>query len=60
MLKVVRTAAMSNNTSRENALAQTGATHWHVQLGLTDKVRAINGLVVCCVVWLGFMIYGSG
>ena len=26
---------------------QTGATQYHVQLGLPDKGRAIKGLVVC-------------
>ena len=26
---------------------QTGATHYHVQLGLPDKGRAIKELVVC-------------
>ncbi len=26
---------------------QTGATHYHAQLGLPDKGRVINGLVVC-------------
>ncbi len=26
---------------------QTGATHYHAQLGLQDKGRAIKGLVVC-------------
>ena len=26
---------------------QTGATHYHTQLGLPDKGRAIKGLVVC-------------
>ena len=25
----------------------TGATHYHAQLGLLDKGRAIKGLVVC-------------
>ena len=32
---------------------QTGATQNHAQLGLPDKDRAIKGLVVCDVVWLG-------
>ncbi len=26
---------------------QTGVTHYHAQLGLPDKGRAIKGLVVC-------------
>ena len=26
---------------------KTGATHYHAQLGLPDKGRAIKGLVVC-------------
>ena len=32
-----------------------GATHYYAQLGLSDKVRVIKGLVVCYVVWSGFM-----
>ncbi len=28
------------------------------ELGLRDKGRAIKGLVVCNVVWIGYMIYG--
>ena len=32
---------------------KTGATHYHARTG-----HAINGLVVCYVVWLGSMIYG--
>ncbi len=32
---------------------QTCATHYHAQLGLPDKGRSINDLVVCYVVWLG-------
>ncbi len=28
-------------------LPQTGTTPYHAQLGLTDKDRAIKGLVVC-------------
>ena len=37
-----------NSTSRGNALApKTGATHYHGQLRLKDKGRAIKGLVVC-------------
>ena len=35
---------------------QTGATHYLAQLELPDKGRAIKGLVVCFVVWLGSMI----
>ncbi len=31
---------------------QTGATHYHAQLGLTDIGRAIKGLVVCLVIRL--------
>ncbi len=26
---------------------QTGATHYHAQLGLLDKGREIKGLVIC-------------
>ncbi len=36
---------------------QTGATHYHAQLGLLDNGRVIKGLVVCYVVWLGSLIY---
>ncbi len=32
---------------------QTGATHYHVQLGVTGKGRAIKGFIVCYIVWLG-------
>ena len=34
---------------------QTGATHYHAQLGLPYKGRVIKGLVVCYVVWPGSM-----
>ncbi len=37
---------------------QTGANHYLAQSGLPDKGSAIKGLVVCIVVWLGYMIYG--
>ena len=33
-----------NSMSKGN---KTGATHYHAQLGLPDKGRAIKGLVVC-------------
>ena len=33
----------------------TGATHYLSQFGLPEKGRAIKGLVVCYVVWLGSM-----
>ncbi len=33
----------------------TGAINCHAQLGHPDKDRAIKGLVVCNVVWLGYM-----
>ncbi len=39
---------------------QTGATHYHAQSGLSDKVCAIKGWVVCYVVWLGSMTYENG
>ena len=45
-----------NSMSRGNALTQTGATQYHVQLGLPDKGRAIKGLVVCNEV---LIIYAS-
>ena len=32
---------------RKVGMAETGATQYHAQLGLPDKGRAINGLVVC-------------
>ncbi len=34
---------------------QTGVTHYRAQLGPLYKRRAIKGLVVCYVVWLGYM-----
>ena len=34
---------------------QTGATHYHAQLGRPDKGRAIKGLDVSYVVWIGSM-----
>ena len=34
-----------------NALAQTGETYSHAELGHTDKGRAIKWLVVCYVMW---------
>ena len=40
--------------------SQKGATNYYAHLGLSDKGRAIKGLVVCYVVWLGSMIYGMG
>ena len=39
---------------------QTGGTHYHAHLGLPDKGRAIQGFVVCYVVWLESMLYGLG
>ena len=39
---------------------QTVTTHYHAQLGFQNKSRAIKGLIVCYVVWLGSMIYGMG
>ncbi len=45
-----------NNMSKGNVpWPHTGATHYQPQLGLPDKNPAINGLVVCHVVWLGSM-----
>ena len=32
---------------------KTGATQYHVQLGLSDKGRVIEGLDNCYIVWLG-------
>ena len=32
-----------------------GATHYHAQLGLPDRGRAIEGLDVCCVTLLGVL-----
>ncbi len=39
---------------------QTGASHYHAQLGLSVKGYAIKGLVFCYLVWLGSMIYEMG
>ena len=39
-----------NSMSRGNALAQTDATQYHAQSGLTDKGRTIKGLVVLSAV----------
>ncbi len=38
----------------------TCVKHYHAQLGPPDKGRAIKGLVVWYVVWLGSLIYGMG
>ena len=37
---------------------QTGATHYHAQLGLQNKGRAIQGMKVGYTVWLGSIIFG--
>ncbi len=37
-----------------------GATHCHAESGLPDKGPAIIELVVCYLLWLGYMIYGIG
>ena len=34
-------------------LLKTGANHCQAHLGLTERGRAIKGLVLCYVVWLG-------
>ena len=39
---------------------KTGLTHYHAQLGLSDKDHGNKGLVFYYVVWLGSMIYGMG
>ena len=47
-----------NSMIRGNALSpnrRSTKTQYHSQLGLPDKGRAIKGLVVCYVEWLGFM-----
>ena len=50
-----------NNTNTGGmSYPKTGATHYHGQLRLMDKGRAIKGLVVCYIVWLGSIIYGMG
>ncbi len=36
-----------NSMSTGNALAPNGATQYHAQLILPDKIRAIKGFVVC-------------
>ncbi len=41
---------ITSMSSREYAVAPTGTTHYHAQLGLPDRGRKIKGLVVCYVV----------
>ncbi len=41
-------------------MAQTGATHYHAQLGLLYKGRAIKEMVVYYVVLIGSMMDGMG
>ena len=48
-----------NGTSRGNDMARNRRTHYYQQLGRLDKDRTIKRLVVCYVVWQGYMIYGS-
>ncbi len=36
-----------NKMRRGNSLAKNGATQYYAQLGLSDKGRAIKGLVFC-------------
>ncbi len=49
-----------NSTSRRMPWPPTGATHYHAQLELPDKGRAIKGSVACYAVWRGSMIYRMG
>ena len=35
---------------------QIGATHYHAQLGSSDKDRAIKGLVVCNELYHGYKV----
>ncbi len=42
-----------NSMSRGMPRIQTGATQYHAQLGLQDKGRAFNRLVVHYLEWLG-------
>ena len=51
-LKVVPIVAMSDARYQQYEQGgmpwpQTGSTHYHAQLGLPDKGRAIKGLVIC-------------
>ncbi len=45
-----------NIMNRGIALAQN-KRNYHAQLGIPDSGRAIKGLFVCYVIWLGSMIY---
>ena len=48
-----------NSISRGNVLAPIGATHYHAQLGFSDKGRAIKG--VGCLLYIVDRIYdGDG
>ena len=44
---------INSTSSGEMPWLQTGATHCHAQLGLSDKGRAIKRLVVCNSLDLG-------
>ena len=48
-----------NRLSREMPWPKTGATHYHARLGLLDKGWAVKGLVVCYVLWLGWLSCSS-
>ena len=47
---------INNTNTGEMSYPKTGATHYHGQLRLMDKGRAIKGLVVCYIVWLVSMM----
>ena len=38
---------MGSMLGLDSQMAKTGATHYHTQLGLSNKGRAIKGFVVC-------------
>ena len=43
----VRAKVLLNEYEQGEALTKTGVTHYHAQLGYTDKGRAINMFVFC-------------
>ena len=47
-IKMVHTTAMSSAQHRENSLIKASANNYHEQLGLSNNIRAIKGLVWQC------------
>ena len=43
----------------DSQIQKTGSNHYHAQLGLPDKGRAIKGLVVCYLLWLKMGLWTS-